>query len=267
MTWTRAAVLVAGVLWGGWTAPAYSAVEVNTCGQRFSGDGFLTANLDCSGQMGTPIVIDGGSLDLRGFTLTAHNVDLSGAYGAYAVLCEGSCRVSGGGGAIVADGNRTGGDLAALAAEGNIVVTDLTVRDSSWIGIFAVRSGRVFNSTVTGSRSYGIASRLRLKLVNSSVAGGEYGAASDRLVVQGSTISGSSEFGLDGYISMRLIDSTVTGNGVDPECGNTVLCADVATEDGQRPRLINSTCDTSLHFVEGVPSASGTWCVCARDGC
>jgi len=252
--------VVLGVAVSGW------AGEITHCGEYVSGNGFLSADLDCSGQLGTPLIIlNGGSLDLRGFTLTAHNVDLSGAYGAYAVLCEGSCRVSGGGGAIVADGSPTGGALAALGARGNIVVTDLTVRDSSSIGIYAYRSGRVFNSTVTGSRSIGISSRLRLKLANSSVAGGEYGAASDRLVVQGSTISGSSEFGLDGYISMRLVDSTVTGNGVDPECGNTVLCADVVTEDVHPPRLINSTCDTSLHSFQGVPS--GTWCVCARDGC
>ena len=67
--------------------PAVSngATEVTTCGQAIAGEGFLSANLDCTGFPGDAVVINGGSLDLRGFTLTGG--DLSG------VFCSKNCSV------------------------------------------------------------------------------------------------------------------------------------------------------------------------------
>ena len=55
---------------------AQAPVEVNTCGQVVTGDGFLAADLDCSGftggllDYGAAVVLSRGStLDLGGFTL------------------------------------------------------------------------------------------------------------------------------------------------------------------------------------------------------
>ena len=174
---TRAAALVAVVWWMGWTAPAHSAVEVNTCGQRFSGDGFLSADLDCSGYVGTPIEIDGnGSLDLRGFTITAQNV-ATHPDGAYAVFCDGSCSIYGGGGTIIANGTPDSGNyVAAVFSEGNIFVTDLTLRESNYLGIRANGKAEVINSTLADNHQ-GIGANRSLRVTNSSVTGNGWGAS------------------------------------------------------------------------------------------
>ena len=67
------------------TLASARAAAVTACGQVVSGNAYLQANLDCSAQSGFAVTIDGGKLDLRGFTL-------KGSSGG-AVLCNKACKV------------------------------------------------------------------------------------------------------------------------------------------------------------------------------
>ena len=93
----------------------------------------------------------------------------------------------------------------------------------------------------------------------------------------GSTITGNGTFGVtadqtlsvsvgngcrEGKTIVVLKNSTVTGNDVDPDCGVTELCADIATCD-RPPRLKNSTCEHSHQNSTGNPG--GDWDVCTLD--
>lgn len=147
---------------------ARAATEVNTCGQAFSGAGFLSSDLDCSGFSGDAIVLNGGSLDLRGFTLTGGN--------ASAIYCSRGCKVvsSSDGGQIVGaayfgiNGDAadlvpgtaairvenvsvSGNVLGQIKAIGNITVVDSTIADTAPnIALDGIRV-RVVNSTVSNS--------------------------------------------------------------------------------------------------------------------
>jgi hypothetical protein len=98
-------------------------IAVTTCGQVIlEQEGFLTGNLDCTGFGDDALVILGGSLDLRGFTLTGG--DLNG------VRCESSCAIfsTPGGGTITGakyNGVNVGTELVpnTSAVFSDIVVT------------------------------------------------------------------------------------------------------------------------------------------------
>ena len=102
-----------------WHTPAGAATAVTACGQVYSGSGMLTADLDCTGLAATAAVrIEGGSLDLQGFTLTGGNLD--------AVFCTKNCRVfsSAPGGMIRGAGNHT---VRGAAPGPNLTVEDISL--------------------------------------------------------------------------------------------------------------------------------------------
>ncbi len=59
---------------------AAEPIAITSCGQSFKGEAFLAGDLDCSGFSGSAVVIQKGSLDLRGFTITGGQV--------HGVVCE-----------------------------------------------------------------------------------------------------------------------------------------------------------------------------------
>ncbi len=219
--------------------PAQAAappVEVNTCGQVFSGRGFLAGDLDCSAVPVIAVTIQGGTLDLRGFTLTS-----AGA----GVACTKSCKVISDppGGMITSDGLGTipavaagplpGGprihlrvsdvvlnDATIGTTDGNIKLTDSTVIGAV-SGLFAavdtpLGTARLLRSVVTGNAGTGVISS-KAKIIDSEVSNnGELGVLGARSAsIKRSTISGN---GFDGVATndklVRVTDSIITGNGI-----------------------------------------------------
>ncbi len=208
---------------------AFPATEVTTCGEVYSGDGFLSADLDCTGFPTVAITIDGGNLDLQGFTLTGGMSN--------AVRCTASCTVT----SSLAGGMIVGAGGAAVGAFGasqpvNITVTNVTL-DSNVIGVStdfgpvtvedatvsnttftAVSSGagflaKVVRTTITTAGGWGVTGDPA-KLIDSTVTGAMIGAIGSRVVLQGSTIDGSTTDGVSTTIA-RVVDGFVVNNTED----------------------------------------------------
>jgi len=212
----------------GWAVPARAAVppvEVNTCGQVFSGNGFLSGDLDCSGLSAGAVTIQGGTLDLRGFTLTS-TAPFS------AVACEKSCRVVSDppGGTITSDGLGTILAVRAFVPGGSprshLRISDVLIND----GILSTSNGniKVIDSTITGVVSNNFAgveaflgtARL-LRSVITGNAGTGVNSAKARII--DSEVSNNGELGVFGSRSVNIKRSTVLGNGFDGVSTNDKL--------------------------------------------
>jgi len=246
--------------------PAVAQVEVNTCGQTFSGKGFLSGDLDCTGFDGWAITIGRkGSLELRGFTISG------GQATRRVVFCTKHCEIIGPGAIVGAAGSgvQANGRVrirnVSISNNGTavyalkVMLRDSTLADNSG-GVSAEKSASIFNSMITGSARRGVEVQ--------SLRGG----AKARIV--NSTITGNGGHGVSvspkprcprcklppGRIIVR--DSTITGNGLLPPCGVTSACADVASTS--KPILLGtSTCDTSYLLGSGFPGVN--WRVCDLD--
>jgi hypothetical protein len=230
---------------------ARADTAVTSCGQSYSGAGYLTGDLACAGYAGVTIV-GRGSLDLRGFTLSGAD---------YAILCGSKCKVFGGGTVTAAwkDG---------IASLGTLEVADVTVTSNGIVGLFAERKIKATDLVLADNGKGGLQVFGKLKLTDSVVSGNGYGANANGLMqVRGSTISGNSRGGLLYASRLSLRDSSVTGNVLDPDCGVGQACADLmalSPEETKPPRLKNSVCDTSYVGYGGeLPGL--TLGVCALD--
>lgn len=217
---------------------ASAATEVDTCGQAFSGEGFLAADLDCTGFGGDAVVINSnGSLDLRGFTLTGGNLS--------AVFCSNGCKIDSeppGGQLVNAADFGVNGDaddvtpgfapvrLKNVTVSGNgfdqvLVGGNVTVESSTIVG-----NGNPFSNGVVGNR---------VKIVNSSITdtdvavvgvrgarivdsqiGGTIGPCIVGLnkptLLQGSSLTGCGSLGVaTGPKRLKMLDSLITGSGGD----------------------------------------------------
>ena len=233
------ATLIASVMLG-WPVSVQAAApptEVNTCGQVFSGNGFLSGDLDCSAAgVVTAVTIQGGTFDLQGFTLTAP---------IQAVGCLKSCKVISDppGGTITSAGSSTISAVGAGASPSggrvNIRISDVFVTngrvnathgnikliDSTVTGIAstfpAVDAGvsstaRLLRSVVTANAGTGV-SGTKAKIIDSTVSNnGGIGVFGSRSVsIKRSTVSASGSNGVQtNNKSVRLTDSSVTGNGM-----------------------------------------------------
>jgi len=218
-------LLVMAILPG--TIPARAAAqptEVNTCGQVFSGNGFLSGDLDCSA-FTTPgfmsVKILGGTLDLRGFTLTSAVI---------AVECTKSCRVVSDppGGTIASGGSGTITAVAGIKLRVSDVVINngilsaslgkIKILDSTITGIVTTPNGAItadkvtlIRSVVTGNSVPGI--RGRAKIIDSEVSNNTGVGIDGRATVKRSMIFGNSEDGIGLTNRVRVTDSSITGNG------------------------------------------------------
>lgn len=245
----------------GWTGIVAAATEVTTCGQVVKGSAFLSGDLDCSSFAGDAVVINGGTLDLRGFTVTGNSAPL-----ACGVRCTRSCKVISDpvGGAITGATNDAGicdddedADIArsirviGVALTGNssgvstdeaaLVVVDSTITNHSGVGAEATSFTRgrlrIVNSIIANSGRGFFATRSAL--VRDSVIDGNVffgGAANDRLTVKDSQITSNGGFGLRGAEKNRIIDSTISGNVAEG------ILLDLSSE---RLRVIRSTIDAN----------------------
>lgn len=230
----RAYALAVALAFGFWPSLATAQVLVDTCGQVYRGDGFLAADLDCSGQAVDTVTIDGGgSLNLAGFTLS---------FGGYAgVRCNGgSCEVYsqpsggeivGGGVGVAVDGppsqKATIHDVllhdAGVCASGDkVYVYDSELRDCNY-GIWASRIAILERSTISGSTSAAMSIssftivniKRKITVIDSLISGNALAVDTDdlrrlRLSLVNSEIRGNGTGGV--ALSARLENSIVADN-------------------------------------------------------
>ncbi len=248
---------------------AAEPVEVVACSQVMEGDAYLSGDLDCSGAAYSPFVVelgDGGTLDMRGFTLT-------GAPGDDVVRCRYDCVINGPGTiAATARGHGISGLKWSGRRRDEIVVQGINVvgGENGIIGRRLV----VYDSVITGANSSGAAARRivaeRSFFTNNRYVG-IYSRESRRpIVLRDCVVTGNGFAGVNAQRT-RIYDSEVVGNGVDPSCGRAI-CADIASRI--LPRLRRTVCDTSLRLHRNdctLGSNSPPWCefnsfgVCALD--
>ncbi len=234
---------------------AGAATPVTTCGQAYSGAGFLTGDLDCTSFGGNSVLIQGGSFDLSGFTLTGGN--LAG------VQCTKSCRVfsSVPGGLIENSGGVRGGSPGVTV---NLTVSDVTLNGNGQ-GLIASSLGKVIamNTTISSTTGTAIdADRVKatnvmimnagtgiqggvVKLFDSTLTNAGLGISGSRVVADNSTVTGGNQNGISAGGGVRIVDSTITGNtgiGVNTSFASA--------------RIIGS--DISGNGQEGISGTSGS---------
>lgn len=259
---------------------------ITTCGQAVQGDAYLVGDLNCPDGTEAAVEIRNGSLDLRGFTISG------GEYGVFCARPLGTfapngdefyryvtCSVSNG---TIKDQSVLGVDareltltnvtiqesdpalLVAVVAHKRLRVSnvdvqvgpgvlgifgtgqnkmrlegsDLTVTGGA-IGISWAKKVQVDGLSVTGYELDGLYVR-QVDLTGATISGGERGIAAGKVRLTSSTVTGNSVVGVTG-IQFKLEGSTITGNALD-------------LQSTKRPKLENTTCDTS-----------NGWGVCAND--
>lgn len=209
-----------------------AATEVNTCGQVVAGSAYLAADLDCTGFGGDAVTIDGGALDLSGFTLT-------GGAG-NGVTCMRGCKVTSdpangtitGASAWGVYGDFAGGDVAHVrvsnvrvefngdgidASSGNATLIDSVVSNNvSAIGggVSSFRTSKLVRTTVSGHPYAGVTASKKIVVVDSDVSAnpglGLWGAP--RIIVRRSTVTLNGQDGIHGG-TIKVVDSAVGSNG------------------------------------------------------
>jgi cysteine-rich repeat protein len=186
---------------------------VNTCGQAFAGNGFLAADLDCTGFAGDAVTLGGGTLDLRGFTLTGGQQN--------GVECTASCTIV----SDPAGGTITGSQGAgvSLTLPGAVLtITDVTIGGNTQNGVDGPGSGvvKVFRATITGNAKSGILAHAKRVLVYDSTisSNGETGvydgvASSSTMSVKNSMVTDNGWNGIGGG-KTKVQDSQVMNNGM-----------------------------------------------------
>ena len=205
---------------------------VNTCGQVVVGNGFLAADLDCTGFAGDAVTLSGGTLDLRGFTLTGGQQD--------GVECTDSCAVVSdpAGGTIT--GSQGAGVFVTLAGA-VLTLADVTISGNTLNGVTGPGSGvvKVFRATITGNTKSGILAHAKRVLVYDSTlsSNGEAGvydgiASRSTMSIKNSMVSDNGWNGIGGG-KTKVQDSQVLNNGM------TLTSAAIYARSGVR--LIRST--------------------------
>lgn len=230
---------------------AQAQTAVSTCGQIVSGDAYLTNDLDCAPSFAASVIVDGGSLDLRGFTIRGAEV---GVYCVRPIWEENvfiykKCRVFGGtiadyavaGVAAkhldAADLVLTGGQGLALIAHKNLRFANVEIDmlpESGNVGLFTFKGTVKGTNLVVQGGTLGV--RARKVDIDGMVASGSVDAAinsnatrlrnatltdagagidgGNHATVEDSNITGHADEGVMAR-KIKLVRSTVTGNGLD----------------------------------------------------
>jgi hypothetical protein len=219
-----AALLVVGAV------PAYAAVtEITTCGQTVSGRAVLAQDIDCTGLNAPAITLDGGRLDLAGFTVTG---------GTRGVNCPRGCQITSSvSGATIRESER--GIVGRVIADGfppsrvSLKISNLTIEDTIEEGVITQNGSiKIFDSTI---RNTGVCADafFRVRFERSTCENAFWGIETGRgpATIIESTITGASGVGIFGQSKIRdsnIVDnpgtgivipagkirnSTITGNG------------------------------------------------------
>jgi cysteine-rich repeat protein len=194
------------------TQPVEAQTEVNTCGQVLAGDGFLAANLDCTGFPNVAVTMSGSkpTFNLRGFTLTGGET--------HAIECLADCTVFStvpGGtllGSASASTNRYG-----ISSNGNDVTIDGITISGHERGINAIiQLGKtrvtVRNSLVTLNNAtalFGGKVDVRDSMITNN---GNQATQGDKITLRNVEIAGNLGSGAIAS-KVKARDCTITGNG------------------------------------------------------
>ncbi len=229
-----------------WSAPLPS-VPVTSCGQVVprKTNGYLTADLDCTGYtgglFGLAVELDKGStLDLAGFTLTGgkHGVGCVTPCPRGGGICSSSCKIR--------NGTVQGADATGILAD-KVTLENVIVRDHGDRGI-------------DGNR---------VTILGSTVTGNVIGVVGVRVLVRSSTISDN---GRGGVVTTargraRVYDSTLVDNDTSEVClpPTVIPCVDI--DSARRPDVRRTVCQRSYRADARVGNGCGnSWCVCSEDG-
>ena len=214
-----------------------ASTEVNTCGQAVSGNAHLAANLDCTGFAGDAVTLNGGTFDLRGFTLTGGQAN--------GVKCTDSCTVR----SDPAGGTITGsqGDGVLLSLFGAVLqIEDVSITGNTLNGVEGPVTGvvKVFRATVMGNGQSGVLAHARRVRVDGSTLSNNGGAgvydgiaSSSAMSVKNSMVTGNGWNGIGGG-KTKVQDSQVLNNGA--------ALASAAIHARRGVRLIRSTVQGNL---------------------
>ncbi len=231
-----------------------AAADVTTCGQIVAGKGELIADLDCTGFPGAAVIVNKGSLNLAGFTLTGGDDD--------GVFCDRSCRVfsdppggsivgsgfqgiesdrsvraefitvSGSGWEAIEAGERlfargvlasgnlvTGGTAALSAFPGRIKLRESTVTANAGVGVWSGKSAVLVDSDVTANDADGVGASQKVKLKRSTVSGnGGFGVDASskdgKVTVKESSVEFNTLSGVFAGLRVKGKDSAINSNGV-----------------------------------------------------
>jgi hypothetical protein len=221
------------------SSAASAAIEVNTCGQEYTGDGYLSGNLDCSLHGGNAVTIQGGSLDLAGFTLTGRVV----GYGFGCAVVSTGARGSVVDGYIHAFPPPFSPRIAELRVEnvnvvrGDIYVTgsatllDVVIEDSPTRGVYAwaqyseihgYTGGnlKIERSEIRGSASTAALASRRLSIEDSEISMNFGGLVADNVEVTRCNVVDNLSTGISAgtYAGsnrvLKVTDSTVDRNEI-----------------------------------------------------
>jgi hypothetical protein len=239
----RLVVLVCLIAGTSSVAHAQSAA-VSACGQIVSGDAHLTNDLDCPPSLVAAVIVEGGSLDLRGFTIRGAEV---GVYCVHPIWEENvfvykKCRVFG--------GTIAGYSVAGVAAK-KLDLTDMTFTGGHGLAVIAHKLVRFANLAVdipAETQHVGIfLGSGSVKGTNLTLQGGVIGVWARSVYIDGMTASGAFSSIVQGD-AVRLRNATLTdaGRGVSGGKKVTIESSVVTghTEEGvraRRVRLVGST--------------------------
>jgi hypothetical protein len=141
-------------------APA--ATAVTACGQVYSGAGYLAADLDCTAFDGAAVTLNGGVLDLKGYSLSSTREG---------VVCGGNCRIESStpGGRISSSGSdvyAVNDDFDVSRKRRAILIRGVTIENSRY-GVSAHRLVLI-DSIVSNMVREGVGAN-RAKIVNSVI--------------------------------------------------------------------------------------------------
>lgn len=281
---------------------ACADTDVAHCGQTVTDAGQMTADLDCTGYPFPAIILDrNATLDMQGFVLIAGasdgiaclgrcNVHGGGDVSGAMILGAGNCGIRALGGrleasdltirASEADGvcgsDRLKAELTKVNLEFNrhngvlakrLLATDCVATSNTRTGFRATKVTLV-RSRVDGSGFVGVSGNFpgSVRLIDSQVfTAGDYGIGNaNRVRLERSLVQGAWIHGIRAR-SVVLRESTIVDSGQAPECGTEVACRDIVSR--AKPRLRDSTCETSSREVGGGPEPAATvpWGVCIND--
>jgi len=280
-----AQVIIAFVAVVGTAGSAPAQTAVTACGQTVKGEAYLVGDLDCPEGTESSVLLEGGTMDLRGFTIRG---------GEYGVFCgKETDEIAPNGEDIYkylrcAVMNGTLADQSVVATVGRaLVLTDLTIEYDGEYGVAMGARKTVDFVNLTLDLAPGKIGMLvgggtgKVRGSNLTITGGTIGMTFVRKVrIDGFTASGytiaaiqgtrdvrltaanltGGERGVQGQ-TVRLVDSTISGHsdvGVQAisllAVGSTITGNTLDLRVEKRVKLEDTTCDTS-----------NGWGVCAND--
>lgn len=275
---------------------AAGAGRVVSCGESWSGSAELAG--DCSGDL----LIRGGSLNLRGFTVSGSVRCAGDACEIYSEPPQGTLYGSGDGASTGIDAGEGTVTLRSIVITGfgtgvkagRVTATDVVVignaghgiRATDWISVrdcnislnghdgLHARLGRidVRRCEFLGNRGRGIRALKGVELVDTEVAGsGGSGVVNfaglvllDHTMITGNAGDGVRTDDSDCFPTgvLEIRESTIAGNAQGSECGEERACADLVS--CQIARLgAASHCETSYRIQSGLPGQN--WRICSED--